>query len=164
MAQISGLPVYTIEAYAPIYYDTRLRLRKYKNIEAFHGDSRDFLQRLIHDPKIPRKGIFFYLDAHWNEDLPLAEEIRTIGRNWKDVVIMIDDFQVPDDGGYGFDDYGEGKRLSLDYIDDQLANWSVYFPAVKSSEETGLKRGAVLLSSPSLVETMDMVPSIRKHL
>jgi hypothetical protein len=34
----------------------------------------------------------FYLDAHWNEDLPLAE--------W--------------DSGYGYDDFGPGRTLTSD--------------------------------------------------
>ena len=29
---------------------------------------------------------------------------------------MIDDFQVPDDSGYGYDDYGSGATLSRDYL------------------------------------------------
>jgi len=73
-------------------------------------DSREFIQRL----DVPRQArTFFYLDAHWEESLPPREELDLIIREFKQFVVMIDDFEIPNDPGYGFDDYGPGKRLSL---------------------------------------------------
>ena len=60
--------------------------------------------------------VFFYLDAHWNDDLPLADEIDIIFSRCPWAVVMIDDFEVPSDPGYQFDDYGPGKALVLGYI------------------------------------------------
>jgi hypothetical protein len=59
---------------------------------------------------------------------------------------MIDDFCVPD-SEYGFDDYGPGKRLELDYIQAILARHgtSAFFPKATASEETGSRRGCIVL-------------------
>lgn len=54
---------------------------------------------------------FFHLDAHWDDDLPLRNEVQVIVESWK-----IDDFQVPDDLGNGFDDYGGEKTISLSFV------------------------------------------------
>ena len=57
--------------------------------------------------------LFIYLDAHWEEDLPLAEELAVIARATTRCIVMIDDFQVPGDG-YAYDNYGPGKALVED--------------------------------------------------
>jgi hypothetical protein len=56
-------------------------------------------------------------------------------------VILIDDFQVPHDPGYGFDAH-DGVPLSLDYfgLPDGVVR---EFPATPSHEETGGRRGAL---------------------
>ena len=58
----------------------------------------------------------FYLDAHWNDHLPLREEVELALKHFAKAVLIIDDFAVPDDPGYAFDDYGPGKALTLDYL------------------------------------------------
>jgi hypothetical protein len=68
----------------------------------FDGPLRGFAGRTI----------LFYLDAHWNDDLPLEEELELIFSVHPHAVVMIDDFQVPDDPGYQFDEYGPGKALT----------------------------------------------------
>lgn len=90
--------------------------------------------------------MFFYLDAHWGEDLPLRDELEIIFSKWKRPIVMVDDFQVPN-SDYGFDDYGPGKALNLSYIEPVVSDHkiSVFFPAVNSSEETGARRGSVVL-------------------
>jgi hypothetical protein len=97
--------------------------------------------------------VFFYLDAHWNADLPLNAELDLIGTHWQSYVIMIDDFQVPDDNGYGYDDYGPGKVLDLSLLEAQIKkyNLKVFFPAARSNEESGGKRGCVVLASGDLL-------------
>jgi hypothetical protein len=88
----------------------------------------------------------FYLDAHWYADLPLRDEIRTIQENWTDFIVLIDDFEVPGDAGYGADRYGK-TRLSLGYVADLIteAGIDVYFPRIRSGDETGARRGYVFL-------------------
>ncbi len=62
------------------------------------ADSRVFLRDLL--AGLPNdRPVLFYLDAHWNEDLPLAEEARLIVEQAPLAVVMIDDFCVPFDPG-----------------------------------------------------------------
>ena len=87
--------------------------------------------------------IFFYLDAHSEGDYPLIEELDYIVNNVKEFVILIDDFQVPDDEGYGYDSF-MGRKLNIKFIRDVIKqNFSFYFPSISSSEETGRLRGYI---------------------
>jgi hypothetical protein len=108
------------------------------------ADSRAFLNKVRRRNKSP---LFFYLDAHWGEDLPLRQELSEILARWDDAIIMIDDFQVPDDANYGCDDYGDGKRLALPYIEPLIGKFrvQVFFPAARGSEESGARRGCAIL-------------------
>ena len=55
---------------------------------------------------------------------------------------MVDDFQVPGDAGYQFDDYGEGKKLSLNYLNPVAhLGFTPFFPTLPSSEESGVNAG-----------------------
>jgi hypothetical protein len=38
--------------------------------------------------------LFVYLDAHWNDDLPLAEELEIVFGACPNAIVMIDDFNV----------------------------------------------------------------------
>ena len=111
------------------------------------GDSRVLLHILAAKHEFPHEGIFFYLDAHWNDDLPLKEEIELIVSRWKNSVVMVDDFQVPDDRGYGFDCYSESRALRLEYLEQQLSQRPVFFPVLPGDEETGCKRGCVVFGT-----------------
>ena len=66
--------------------------------------------------KQPLGTLLYYLDAHWQENLPLQEEIKLILAYGQPAAIMIDDFAVPGDPDYGYDDYGPGKTLSLSLL------------------------------------------------
>src|SRR5262249_42296175 len=114
----TGLPVFTIESHPRNYGFACARFWWRQNVRVLYGDSRARLGRLFDETLHPLYGLtlFFYLDAHWNDDLPLAEELDIVFRRCPKAVVMIDDFQVPSDAGYGFDDYGPGKALVLSYI------------------------------------------------
>lgn len=117
MAQ-TGLPVFTIEAHPRNYGFARARFWRRRNITLLQGDSRTALRTLFDGPlqRLSSCTLFFYLDAHWNENLPLAEEIDIVFGRCPSAVVMVDDFQVPADPGYGYDDYGPGKALVSGYI------------------------------------------------
>lgn len=160
-----GLPVYTVEASPRFHAYARLRLRNVdEQVHLHQADSRVFLEQLARDDSMPHSDVFFYLDAHWEQDLPLREEVEIIFSNWERAVIMVDDFEVPGTA-YTFDDYGADKVLNLGYL-EPLAhlNLQVYFPAAPAEEETGARRGSVVLCNDSQVaRVLDSFSTLRAH-
>jgi hypothetical protein len=155
----NGAPVYSSEINPRFFEVARRRLRSIKNLHLYNLDSRVFLSKL----KLPRNAkAFFYLDAHWRDDLPLAEEIAFIVQHFDTFAIMIDDFEVPGDDGYSFDDYGPHKRLSLRDFPFHLDNRVIArFPSRPSSRESGLRRGCIVLASPNLTKAVDSLNCLR---
>jgi hypothetical protein len=144
LARETGAMVRTVEAEPWSYGYCRARFFLQPHISIEFGDSRKFLKRIDRGRGSPS---FFYLDAHWGDDLPLRDELDQILTRWDDPIIMIDDFRVPGDEHYGFDDYGKDKALALDYIDPAIEKFRlrVFFPAVRGIEESGARRGCVVL-------------------
>lgn len=150
LAETFGCPVWTVEANRRFFTYARRRLRRLRKVVTVeYGDSRECLRSL--SERMTGVRVFAYLDAHWHESLPLREELEIIARAWPHAVIMIDDFQVPDDAGYGYDDYGPGATLSRDYLlGCGLEGWQLSYPTVPSQIETGGQRGCCVLSSPGM--------------
>ena len=154
-----GVPVYSAETDPQNYAFAKRNTRKSRDrIRIFLADSRGFLRKLADDGSVPKSRVFFYLDAHWGADLPLAEEIDIIFSNWENSVIMIDDFEVPGDT-YGYDDYGPKAALNGDYL-DRLGHKGIirFYPTLPAAEETGSKRGCVVLCNSR--KTQDMLVSL----
>ena len=163
----TGLPTYTIEGHPRYYGFARARLWRRRNVKILRGDSRAELKRLFEGPLSGRGNtpLFCYLDAHWGEDLPLAEEIDIIFALSYNAVVMIDDFQVPDDPGYGFDSYGPEKSLNAEYIAPLLKAHGLrsYYPAAPSSEEVGERRGCVVLCKTTVLGAkLETLPLLRR--
>ena len=141
-----GVPVMTIESHAPTFEFAVRRLRNFKNVSVRMGSSSDVLSKYL--PSIGRATpTMIYLDAHWEGHLPLAEELDTICSCLDHFVIVIDDFEVPRDPGYTFDDYGPGKALTADYLNRSAGrSLARFYPSVPSIEETGIRRGWIVLT------------------
>lgn len=156
LAELTSLPIYTVEFSQRFRAFSRVALRQFRNVHLFGGDSRPFLRSLAADKQLRHKTILFYLDAHWDADLPLAEELEIIFGSWERAVVLIDDFQVADDLGYGYDDYGSGSALTMDYIAPARKRFglSAFFPSLSSAEETGAKRGSITLAADSELKKM----------
>ena len=76
---------------------------------------------------------------------------------------MIDDFKVPNDPGYIYDNYGPERALTETILPEEpLRGWTVFYPAVPSNEETGARRGSCVLISPLLAPKID-TPHLRAH-
>jgi hypothetical protein len=166
MAEVSGLPVLSTELDHRYYSIAKMRLANFDNIKLEELESRRFIEKLAGDSNLAKACSFFYLDAHWNEDLPLREEIELIARHWEQFVILIDDFEVPGDEGYGYDDYGPGKVLSIKYAEALLDRYGLvpFFPAGSSSEETGNKRGCIVIARRGTVtEKLESVSSLKSY-
>lgn len=125
------------------------RLRRYQRANVTCSDSRTALRQLVRHDLLRSAGVFIYLDAHWGTDLPLLGEIQILFKQARFTpVVMVDDFEVPFDAGYQFDDYGRFiGSLTIDWIQPHLQSLSVsaFFPTIPSSSETGAKRGSVVL-------------------
>lgn len=142
-------PILTIESDPHNFYYSRIRLRRYKNVCVFEGSSPQVLEGMSRDPGLSKEAVFFYLDAHWKGKLPAREELPIIRANWRDYVVMIDDFQVPGDAGYGFESYKNGAIQDLDHFNEVLTGMSIFFPALASQTETGSQRGCIVLAQGS---------------
>ena len=150
LAQFTKVPVYSVDINVLYYLYSRLSLRRYDNVRLFNGNSIKFLKKLQNDKAFPKENVFFYLDAHWNKNLPLKDELSLILSSWKRSIILIDDFKVPRDEGYAFDVYN-GETLDVDYIEKiSLKKFNIFWPAYSSRLETGARRGAVILSTPDM--------------
>jgi hypothetical protein len=155
MAKATGLPVFSCEVVPRLFAYSRRRLEALRNAVIASQDSRAFLKALVSNTRFRGRRVLFYLDAHWYENLPLKEEMQIILGADLDPVIMADDFAVPGDPQYGFDDYGPGKALRITYLtpfaDDAL---SYFFPRLSGDRETGKQRGCVVLCRPPTGELL----------
>ena len=162
LADETGGKVRTVEAEPWSYGYCRCRFLLHRRISAEFGDSRKFLEHVGASSSEPS---FFYLDAHWGDDLPLRDELEQILTRWDTPVIMIDDFKVPDDAHYGFDDYGKDRTLALDYIEPAIEKFrpSVFFPAARGAEETGARRGCVVLIGRKVMLPKQSFATLREY-
>jgi hypothetical protein len=149
-----GLPVHSCELRDEFLAAALLQLTAFDNISLYLMDSRAFLSHLSNDRRYDYKRPFFYLDAHWYEDLPLADEIRIIQGRWAEHIIMVDDFKVPE-AGYTYDEYPNGLELTLDHLERKgvdLSQTAILFPTAYHKAETSTRRGTLVLMPMSLYQ------------
>jgi hypothetical protein len=159
-----GIPVETVEFYGRHWAFSRARLSRFSNVEVLRGSSTQVFKERIADQRVAEDTRqLFYLDAHW-PDLPLREELELIFSNYSRAVVMIDDFNVIDDDGYGYDNYGPEKALTLDYVlAAKIPKLHVFYPATPSHQETGLRRGSVIITSNEMLATeLDKISLLRR--
>ncbi len=133
--------VVSIEKSKLFYFLSKSRFYNDEQIQIIHGKSEVELKKI----KNFAEKTFFYLDAHWGEDLPLRTEIEEITNNYLNYLICIDDFAVPNDNSWGFDSYA-GVKLDINLL-KSLENTKIYFPNYNSALENGEKRGSVFLTN-----------------
>ena len=161
-ADNSKAKIITVESSEWFFSYADYRLSQIPQIELIFGDSVSALQDLSAKPDLSARKTLFYLDAHWNDYLPLADEIDLILANWSDFIIVIDDFEVDDDDGYTFDDYGPGKRLDKSLIPAKFRHQLfAYYPTAKSSDETSHKRGVIILATQRHKDLLDELTLLR---
>ena len=144
----SGL-VLSCEKEKLYFLQAQARLSGRKNVDLRLEDSRQFLREIL--SKLSKnESILVYLDAHWERDLPLRDEIASIFASQAKAVVVIDDFRVPDDPGYGWDDYGIQGSIELALLDGVIPDDAqLFFPTMKSDDETGARRGCCIVASDS---------------
>lgn len=125
--------VYTCEIQEDYYLKAKKKLENY-NVEVYNIDSIGFLKMLIKRNVLGDKP-FFFLDAHWGDKWDLDKEVRLITDNFKNCVILIDDFKVPNDR-FNFDTYGI-KECSMELIKPFLnkdRKYTFYYPNYDSDK------------------------------
>jgi hypothetical protein len=152
----TGLPIFTIEAHPQRFGFARARFWGKRNVKVLYGDSRTVLRKLLGGPSssLSSGTLLFYLDAHGSEDLPLADEIEIIFDACPAAVVMVDDFEVPSDPGYGYDDYGAGRALTSEYIKPLLLahRLQAYYPSTPSyADYPSTPMAAVGLRAPGML-------------
>jgi hypothetical protein len=163
LAGLLDKPIVTVEIDARNFGFARARLRSLPNVTQRRGESVEVMKR--HKESFGRDQLgLFYLDAHWREYLPLADEIGVIRDYWRDYVILVDDFQVVDDAEYQFDDYGPRKALTLDYLPREVvAECRLFWPSLRAADEDGARRGCVVIASERPGAALAKLPSLRPH-
>jgi hypothetical protein len=139
--------IFSIEKSKPLFYLAKKKLKNFKNINLILNDSKN-IESILDEHKIYKENkVFFYLDAHSENDYPLLNELKFITSFYNNNLILIDDFQVPGDDGYGYDSFN-GKKLNLNLISNSLVGKNyIYFPKISSKIETGRLRGYVLITN-----------------
>ena len=147
-----GVPVLGIEINKRYATFTKLRLRNRPNVEIRRGNSAAILRDIVSRGDWSNERVLFYLDAHWGNELPLREEIEIVMQHFRQAVVIVDDFAVPGDPDYIFDDYGPGKRLDLNLLRAaKTPPLSIFFPAVSAQRETGMRTGCVVFTGDSAI-------------
>lgn len=141
--------IISVEKSKPVFFIANHNLIEEKNIKLILNDSKN-LNLILNSQNIDldsKSNVFFYLDAHAEDDYPLIEEISFILNKFKNFILVIDDFEVPGDDGYGYDSY-KGRKLNIKFIRKLLSKKeNVFFPNIHSSNETGRLRGYVLITN-----------------
>lgn len=163
MAHLSGLPVFSSETSPRHFGYSRARFGLDSRVHVEFSDSRTFLRTHFATRDHAGHAAFVYLDAHGGPDLPLFEETRILFALSSRVVVMIDDFQVPDDPSYAFDTYGPAATLNLEYLQlEEIPEVRIFFPALRAAEEAGARRGcAVLARTGPMAEALLSLNSLR---
>ena len=145
LARELGGPTWTVEADPKRAAAVQQRLGRRPGLHLCAGDSADVVADLV--PQFERGRTFFYLDAHWEARLPLWAELAAVFANAEDPIVLIDDFAVPGDPGYGYDDYGPGQVLDADHLAPRVPDgFGCWYPAVPAAAETGARRGCVVVA------------------
>jgi hypothetical protein len=161
-AQRTEVKVVSVEVHSRFYHYSRRRLAGFKNVKVVLGDSDHVLHALAHSADVPKERVLFYLDAHWYSTQPLANEFQTIAAHWVDWIVLIDDFMVPDDPGYGYDTHDD-ISLAVDKLGlDRLPNVHVFWPSARSIDETGMKRGCAILSHGLMTRRVGALTGLRR--
>jgi hypothetical protein len=150
-----GIPVTSVEINPRFHEFSRLRLAQFANVTMVRASSVEFLRDMKPETAVDARPVLFYLDSHWEDYLPLRDELELIFARLPGAIAVIDDFRVPDDPGYGFDDYGPGKALDIDYVmRSGLPGMFTFFPIVEGRQETGARRGCAVLTASAPVAAM----------
>jgi len=155
-------PVFTSEISGTYFKVGKVNLLWAKDVNRYLSDSPDFLREVCNSKLIGERPMF-WLDAHWYESLPLAEELVVIGKQCQSATILIDDFYVPWDTDFCYDEY-PSARIDLDLVYSSIGairdDIAVFLPSYKPEQEPYEKATgfAVILVGQDLELELDQFP------
>jgi len=105
------------------------------NVHIYNEVSQEFIGRLEKDfSYLFEDNCLFWLDAHgYGFDWPLRDEIEFITNNFDSGIILIDDFKVPGEEQFGYDEY-DNQICSFEYIQNSInpqLDYGLYYPCYK---------------------------------
>ena len=160
-AKTHGAQVYSCEINERHYAIAQRTVGDRPNVRLQQGNSVDFLRTL--SPRLSKATNFAYLDAHWQDYLPLRDELSII-KDWPSTVVLIDDFKVPFDLRFGWDKYDEEREICLEHIAGTCGNNPTYFPNYPATEERAAPRGyCIMATSAPLQEVLGGISLLKRH-
>jgi len=140
-----------VKEYASVARSRHKSLIEQGLLEIILGSSVDNLPAVLSGIS-KEQSVVAYLDAHWNSYLPTTSELNLLIEWVGPFIAVIDDFQVPDFAGYGFDKYGEmvvGPALVPAH-----PHISLWLPNENEIRETGARRGTGYVISTDALATI----------
>lgn len=137
-----GVPVYSCEADEFTFEFASRRCLRRSGVHMFRQLSPQFLYDLIaQHPELTEQKVVYWLDAHgggfrW----PLRDEVRFLTESLRAGFIMIDDFQIPGQPQFGYDQYKK-QVCNLEYIRSSLASKEYHFITPTYQERTAPVHG-----------------------
>ena len=118
-----------------------------RQVRVHRGDSRVFLSRIATEGTAGTRPMF-YLDAHCHlsGSIALVDELAIIEESCADASRRYRRRPVADDPGYGYDTY-DGQPINFESLGLPEGRFQAYWPALASSDETGWRRGTVVLAT-----------------
>lgn len=152
------LKVYSCEIDPENYLDAKINTHKFKNIKIYNISSNLFLKEILNKKEIGSKPLFF-LDAHWLDFWPLEDEMKIIGKMTKEAIIIIDDFKIPNETRYEYDDYKD-KECSIDMINPNLKkgnNYNLLLPkyGIKAAYNSNIPHNPWLIGHAVIFQNMN---------
>ncbi len=113
--QFPGLPHFTTEINDTFFDLAKQRLAPYPHVKLFKKHTLDFLKQDLIHLDLGERPVFF-IDAHWEQDWPLIEELTFIKEHYPNAILVVDDMQVPGQPQFPYDNYGGDKVCDLPHI------------------------------------------------
>jgi len=132
--------VYTIEILPDRFEANKPRFQAYENITALIGESPQVLLTLVKQFEFP---LFAFLDAHWQDNWPLRDELKILLSIRQPKLIMIHDFKVPG-RDFGYDRYG-AQECALSHIADLLPHDECKYSFNSYAAPQSEKRGVIFI-------------------
>ena len=152
LANLFDAPVITIELNSRLAARNKVlfsSLYPYLDITQIIGNSDTELSKILKDLD-PGTKLFTYLDAHWFDYLPTANELKTLVEWGGDFIALIDDFKNDLCPGYGYDEYVNGNYVGKHLIPTG-AGLRLFVPSVNPDKEGIRKRGTGYVLSSNLL-------------